>query len=538
MTLLSVKNLSVKIDNKAILKNISFDIKRGEIFALLGESGSGKSMTATAITKLLPDHSKMNGRILFENSDIANYSDNEMCHIRGSQISMIFQEPMTALNPLKTIGNQISETLRVHKYINRTMADEAAMRGLTRVGLNTNIISPDRFPHELSGGQRQRVMIAMAVALEPKLVIADEPTTALDVKTQSEILKLLQDLVREDRIALLLITHDLAIISKISQRVAIMKDGAILDKGLTSTLFKKPSHPYTRQLLLAATTKARARPLTSKKILMHISALSKTYRRQIQTENENKRNRPTLQNISFSVYHGECLGIVGESGCGKSTLARSIMGLEAVDTGDINLDGSPVTFKSKTNLQVRAKMQIVFQDPFSSFDPRHPIKRIISEPFNLLKKKPLDEHKRILLKTAIIDVGLKETDLEKYPHQFSGGQRQRIAIARAIIIKPKVIILDEALSALDATLRNNMIALLQKLSLDYNLSYIFISHDITLVKAITNRVLIMKDGKIVESGDTNQVIKYPKCHYTKLLINSTPSIPKDWLRESKPQGAR
>ena len=538
MTLLSVKNLSVKIDNKAILKNISFDIKRGEIFALLGESGSGKSMTATAITKLLPDHSKMNGRILFENSDIANYSDNEMCHIRGSQISMIFQEPMTALNPLKTIGNQISETLRVHKYINRTMADEAAMRGLTRVGLNTNIISPDRFPHELSGGQRQRVMIAMAVALEPKLVISDEPTTALDVKTQSEILKLLQDLVREDRIALLLITHDLAIISKISQRVAIMKDGAILDKGLTSTLFKKPSHPYTRQLLLAATTKARARPLTSKKILMHISALSKTYRRQIQTENENKRNRPTLQNISFSVYHGECLGIVGESGCGKSTLARSIMGLEAVDTGDINLDGSPVTFKSKTNLQVRAKMQIVFQDPFSSFDPRHPIKRIISEPFNLLKKKPLDEHKRILLKTAIIDVGLKETDLEKYPHQFSGGQRQRIAIARAIIIKPKVIILDEALSALDATLRNNMIALLQKLSLDYNLSYIFISHDITLVKAITNRVLIMKDGKIVESGDTNQVIKYPKCRYTKLLINSTPSIPKDWLRESKPQGAR
>ena len=461
-----------------------------------------------------------------------------MCHIRGSQISMIFQEPMTALNPLKTIGNQISETLRVHKYINRTMADEAAMRGLTRVGLNTNIISPDRFPHELSGGQRQRVMIAMAVALEPKLVIADEPTTALDVKTQSEILKLLQDLVREDRIALLLITHDLAIISKISQRVAIMKDGAILDKGLTSTLFKKPLHPYTRQLLLAATTKARARPLTSKKILMHISALSKTYRRQIQTENENKRNRPTLQNISFSVYHGECLGIVGESGCGKSTLARSIMGLEAVDTGDINLDGSPVTFKSKTNLQVRAKMQIVFQDPFSSFDPRHPIKRIISEPFNLLKKKPLDEHKRILLKTAIIDVGLKETDLEKYPHQFSGGQRQRIAIARAIIIKPKVIILDEALSALDATLRNNMIALLQKLSLDYNLSYIFISHDITLVKAITNRVLIMKDGKIVESGDTNQVIIYPKCHYTKLLINSTPSIPKDWLRESKPQGAR
>ena len=538
MTLLSVKNLSVKIDNKAILKNISFDIKRGEIFALLGESGSGKSMTAAAITKLLPDHSKMNGRILLENSDIANYSDNEMCHIRGSQISMIFQEPMTALNPLQTIGNQISETLRVHKSINRPMADEAAMEGLTRVGLNTDIISPDRFPHELSGGQRQRVMIAMAVALEPKLVIADEPTTALDVKTQSEILKLLQDLVREDRIALLLITHDLAIISKLSQRVAIMKDGEILDKGSTSTLFKKPSHPYTRQLFLAATTKTKARPLTSKKILMRIDNLSKTYLRQIQTGKVNKGNRPTLQNISFSIYHGECLGIVGESGCGKSTLARSIIGLETLDTGSVNLNGSPITFKGQTNRQIRAKIQIVFQDPFSSFDPRHPIKRIISEPFNLLQQKPIDEYKRTLLKTAITDVGLKETDLEKYPHQFSGGQRQRIALARAIIIKPKVIILDEALSALDASLRNNMIALLQKLSLDYNLSYIFISHDITLVKAITNRVLIMKDGKIVESGDTNQVLKYPKHRYTKLLINSAPTIPKDWLRKSKPQGTR
>jgi peptide/nickel transport system ATP-binding protein len=538
MTLLSVKNLSVKIDNKAILKNISFDIKRGEIFALLGESGSGKSMTAAAITKLLPNHSKMNGKILLENSDIANYSDNEMCHIRGSQISMIFQEPMTALNPLQTIGNQISETLRLHKSINRTMADEAAMEGLTRVGLNTDIISPDRFPHELSGGQRQRVMIAMAVALEPKLVIADEPTTALDVKTQAEILKLLQDLVRKDRIALLLITHDLAIISKLSQRVAIMKDGEILDKGSTSTLFKKPSHPYTQQLFLAATTKTKARPLTSKKILMRIDNLSKTYLRQIQTGKVNKGNRPTLQNISFSIYHGECLGIIGESGCGKSTLARSIIGLETLDTGNVNLNGSPVTFKGQTNRQVRAKIQIVFQDPFSSFDPRHPIKRIISEPFNLLQQKPIDEYKRTLLKTAIIDVGLKETDLEKYPHQFSGGQRQRIALARAIIIKPKVIILDEALSALDASLRNNMIALLQKLSLDYNLSYIFISHDITLVKAITNRVLIMKDGKIVESGDTNQVLKHPKHRYTKLLINSAPTIPKDWLRKSKPQGTR
>jgi peptide/nickel transport system ATP-binding protein len=537
MTLLSVKNLSLKIDEKAILNNISFDIKRGEIFALLGESGSGKSMTAAAITKLLPDHSKMDGKILLENSDIANYSDKEMCKIRGSQISMIFQEPMTALNPLKTIGNQISETLRVHTAINKTMADEAAVKGLNRVGLNTNIISPHQFPHELSGGQRQRVMIAMAIVLKPKLLIADEPTTALDVKTQSEILTLLQDLVWEDRIALLLITHDLAIISKLSQRVAIMKDGEILDKGATSTVFKRLSHPYTRQIFLAATTKPQARPLASKKILMKIEALSKTYRRQVQTGKDNKENGPTLQNISFSINNGECIGLVGESGCGKSTLARSILGLEALDTGSISLDGSSISFKRQISREVRAKIQIVFQDPLSSFDPRHTIKRIISEPFNLLKEKPSNNIKRGLLKNAMLDVGLSEIDLQKYPHQFSGGQRQRIAIARAIIIKPKVVILDEALSALDASLRNNMITLLQKLSIDYNLSYIFISHDISLVKAITNRVLIMKDGKIVEAGETNKVLKYPKHPYTKLLINSTPSIPKDWVKNSKIVGA-
>ena len=537
MTLLSVKNLSLKIDDKAVLKNISFDIKHSEIFALLGESGSGKSMTAAAITKLLPDRSKLNGKILLENSDITNYSDNEMCQIRGNKISMIFQEPITALNPLKTIGNQISETLRVHNSINKTMADEAATKGLTRVGLNTNIISPHRFPHELSGGQRQRVMIAMAIALKPKLVIADEPTTALDVKTQSEILTLLQNLVQEDGIALLLITHDLAIISKISQKVAIMKDGEILDKGSTSTVFKKLSHPYTRQIFLAATTKIQARPLASNKILRSVESLSKTYRREVQTGKDNKESRPTLKNISFTIINGECVGIVGESGSGKSTLARSILGLEPLDSGSINLDGSPVSFTHQTNREVRSKIQIVFQDPFSSFDPRHTIKRIISEPFNLLKEKLPSNIKRDLLKTAMLDVGLAATDLQKYPHQFSGGQRQRIAIARAIIIKPKVIILDEALSALDASLQNNMIMLLQKLSFDYNVSYIFISHDITLVKAITNRVLIMKDGKIVEAGETNKVLKYPKHPYTKSLINSTPSIPKDWVKSSKIIGA-
>ncbi|MDG2474495.1 MAG: ABC transporter ATP-binding protein [Paracoccaceae bacterium] len=535
MTLLKLKNLSLTIQDKPILKSINLEIKNGEVYGLLGESGCGKSMTAAAITQLLPKFSKLGGKVSFDNNNFIGKSDLEMCKIRGNQIAMIFQEPMTALNPLQTIGNQIAESLLIHKKCSPAKAIKKAGEALGRVGLDATKISPNLYPHQLSGGQRQRVMIAMAIILRPKLLIADEPTTALDVKTQSEILNLLQDLVTKDKVSLLLITHDIAVIAKLATKVAIMKDGELLDSGSTSTVFERLSHPYTRQILSDSIPQKLNLSLINTKKLLEVKSVSKTYQRKFGVNIFNKFNLPILKNISFSINDGECLGLVGESGCGKSTLARSILGLETLESGSITLSGFPISLNQKTKRNVRSRIQIVFQDPFSSFNPRHQIAKIISEPFNLLDKKLDKKIKTNLLLETILNVGLTKDDLIKYPHQFSGGQRQRIALARAIIIKPKLIILDEALSALDVSLRNNMILLLQKLSLNYKLSYLFISHDIHLVKAITNRVLIMQEGTIVEFGKTQEILNGPKHPYTRSLIDSTPSIPESWFKRLEDQ---
>ena len=320
---------------------------------------------------------------------------------------------------------------------------------------------------------------------------------------------------------------------KLATKVAIMKDGKLLDSGFTSVVFERLSHPYTKQILLDSVPKKFNTSLNNSKELLMVKSVSKTYQGKFEINKIIKFNSPTLKNISFSIYDGECLGLVGQSGCGKSTLARSILGLESLDSGSIVLDGFQIYLNQRTGRDARSKIQIVFQDPFSSFNPRHKIAKIISEPFNLFQNKPNKKAKTDILRETILNVGLTENDLTKYPHQFSGGQRQRIALARAIIIKPKLIILDEALSALDVSLRNNMIMLLQKLSLDYKLSYLFISHDIQLVRAITNRVVIMKEGTIVEIGNTQDIFNNPAHPYTKSLVEATPAIPDALIRRVK-----
>jgi len=533
MKLLSIQNLSLSINGSLILNNINLNINQSDIFGIVGESGAGKSMTAGAITRLLPENSNIVGRIIFNGEDITRIHERHMSKIRGNEVSMIFQEPMKALNPLKTIEQQVAETLIIHTKTSFRKAREIALAKLERVGIDINSVSPKRYPHELSGGQRQRVMIAMAIALKPKLLIADEPTTALDVTTQEKILVLLKELVVKEKMALMIITHDLGIIAKLTNKVVVMKDGSVIDSGETTKVFTKLQHPYTKQLLLDyLPSKQKINKSVSEENLLNVKQVSKSYKKKYSFFQTEKTFSLALHNVSFRLKSGECIGLVGESGCGKSTLARSILGLESIQEGEIFLNNFEITKKSFIKKQIRAQMQVVFQDPYSSFNPRHKIKRIIAEPLFLLENAPKHQKKSDLLIKTIENVGLTADDLEKYPNEFSGGQRQRIAIARSIIIEPKLVILDEALSALDASIRKKIIELLQKLSKEYNLSYLFITHDLQLVKSITDKVLIMYKGKIIEQGKTEEVLKYPKTDYAKKLIGSSLSVPKEWEKIS------
>ena len=531
MKLLSIQNLSLSINGCLILNNINLNINQSDIFGIVGESGAGKSMTAGAITRLLPENSDIGGRIIFNGEDITGKPERYMNKIRGNEISMIFQEPMTALNPLKTIEQQVAETLIIHTKISFRKAREIALAKLQRVGIDTSSVSPKRYPHELSGGQRQRVMIAMAIALKPKLLIAEEPTTALDVTTQEKILVLLKELVNKEKMALMIITHDLGIIAKLTNKVAVMKNGSLVDIGDTTRVFTKLRHPYTKQLLSDyLPSQQKINKSMSKENLVNVKQVSKSYKKKYSFFQTEKTFSQALHNVSFRLRSGECIGLVGESGCGKSTLARSILGLESIQEGEIFLNNFEITKESFIKRQIRAQMQAVFQDPYSSFNPRHKIKKIIAEPLFLLGNSPTHQKKSDLLLKTIENVGLTADDLEKYPNEFSGGQRQRIAIARSIIIEPKLVILDEALSALDASIRKKIIELLQKLSKEYNLSYLFITHDLQLVKSITDKVLIMYKGKIIEQGKTDEVLKYPKTDYAKKLIGSSLSVPKEWKK--------
>ncbi|MDF0600324.1 dipeptide ABC transporter ATP-binding protein [Psychromarinibacter sp. C21-152] len=524
--MLSVEGLSLSIRGAPVLSEVSFEVRPGEVFGLVGESGSGKSMTALSVMRLEPRGAEVTGRVVFEGRELLREPERRMNALRGREVGMIFQEPMTALNPVQTIGAQVAETLLVHGATDRAGARAAAEARLARVGLPPERCPLSRYPHELSGGQRQRVCIAMAVALRPKLLIADEPTTALDVTTQAQILDLVRGLVAEEGMSLMLITHDLAVVSGMADRVAVMKDGRIVEQDATERLFRGRSHPYTEKLFSDSAHVPDREPHIRRAPVLEVVGLVREYpgpRKGLIARHAAVR---AVDGVDLTVHAGESVGLVGESGCGKSTLTRAILGLEGLQGGAVRLEGAPVV-APHVGPEVRRRMQVVFQDPYGSFNPRHRVDRLVAEPFHL---EPVPEaERRDRVAEALEAVGLKAGDGARFIHEFSGGQRQRIAIARAIVIRPSLVILDEAVSALDVSIRARILDLLAALQGRFRLSYLFISHDLSVVRAITDRVLVMKAGRIVEEGATAAVFDGPEHPYTKELIAAVPRVPEGWV---------
>jgi len=519
--MIEIERLSLAIHGTEILRDVSLDIAPGEIFGLVGESGSGKSMTALALMGLLPDGASVTGRAALDEIDLLSQSEAALCRLRGNEIGMIFQEPMTALNPVQTIGDQVAETLLIHGTADRAEARQIARDRLDRVGLSH--IALDRYPHELSGGQRQRVCIAAAIALSPRLLIADEPTTALDVTTQAQILDLLKDLVREDGMSLLLITHDLAVVSDMAARIAVMQRGEIVEQGATGVVLTHRRHPYTRALFAASSHAPQRTAATQDEPLLELRDVRRSYPGPRAGLLRRGPPMPAVDGVSFVLGRGESLGLVGESGCGKSTLARAILGLAPVQGGQITAFGQPVHPGMPNSL--RSGIQVVFQDPYGSFNPRWKVEKLVAEPFHLMEHPPKGAARRERVVEALEAVHLTASDMEKYPHEFSGGQRQRIAIARALITRPEILVLDEAVSALDVSVRARILDLLAELQAEFGLSYLFISHDLTVVRAITDRVLVMRAGKIVEQGATASVFADPQHPYTQTLLAAAPTLP-------------
>ncbi|WP_273522777.1 ABC transporter ATP-binding protein [Rhodosalinus sediminis] len=527
MSLLRIEGLSLSIGGAPVLDDVSLSIAPGEIVAVTGESGSGKSMTAFTVMGLLPGAAETRGRVTLDGHEILTASEAEMCRLRGAVAGMVFQEPMTALNPVQTIGDQVAETIRVHARVPRAEAMARARATLDRVGLPPDRFPLSRYPHELSGGQRQRVVIAMAIALGPKLLIADEPTTALDVTTQAQILRLLRELVDEVGMGLMMITHDLAVVSDMADRIVVMRAGEVVETGETRALFAGMRHPYTRMLFEASDHRVALPEVPGAPApLLEVRGVVRDYPLPRTGLFAPRAHHRAVADVSFTLHRGERLGLVGESGCGKSTLTRAILGLEEVQAGEIRIDGAPVFTGHRPNLDVRRKVQVVFQDPYGSFNPRHRVERLITEPFHLLDAPPTGADRAQAVAEALTAVGLSPEDAGKYPHEFSGGQRQRIAIARALIIRPALIVFDEAVSALDVSVRAQILDLIARLSEDYRLSYLFISHDLSVVRRVTDRVLVMKAGEIVEAGETERVFSAPSHPYTRRLIDAAPRLPE------------
>lgn len=522
--ILSVQDLSVAFTQAGrttlAVDRISFDVKPRETVALVGESGSGKSVTAMSVMKLLPypAASHPSGTIHFKDQELLGMSEREIRRIRGNDITIIFQEPMTSLNPLQTIERQIREILDLHTTLRGEAARKRIVELLTQVGIPDPVGRLASYPHQMSGGQRQRVMIAMALANEPDLLIADEPTTALDVTVQAQILKLLKDLQSRLGMAVLFITHDLGIVRKIADRVCVMNKGQIVEKGDVETIFNKPEHPYTRALLNAEPKPDPAPLQPTAPVMVKTDDLKVWFPIKRGVLRTTVGHIKAVDGVSIEVRQGETLGIVGESGSGKTTLGLAILRLISSD-GPIVFMGKPVQgLKFKQMRPLRSDMQIVFQDPYGSLSPRMSVADIIAEGLLVHHPKMLSAERDAMVVQALSDVGLDPETRFRYPHEFSGGQRQRIAVARAVVLQPKFVVLDEPTSALDMLIQSQIVDLLRDLQKRKGLTYLFISHDLKVVAALASRLIVMRNGKIVEEGPAQELFKNPKSDYTRTLF--------------------
>jgi microcin C transport system ATP-binding protein len=522
--LVSVENLSVIFRGSGkvthAVKHISFDIGRAETLALVGESGSGKTVTALSILRLLPypAASHPSGVIHFKGEDLMALPLDGLRHVRGNQISIIFQEPMTSLNPLHTIEQQIGEVLKIHRGLSNSAVQARVLDLLDKVGIEDPRGRLDSYPHQLSGGQRQRVMIAMALANEPDLLIADEPTTALDVTIQAQILDLLIKLKSEFNMAMLLITHDLGIVRKMADRVCVMTNGEIVERGTTQDIFASPQHPYTKHLLASEpkgsppAANAKAPVILEAKDLKVWFPIKRGFMRRV------VGHIKAVDGIDLAVKEGQTLGIVGESGSGKTTLGLALLRLVSSEGPIVYLGNRIDGYDSKRMRPLRRDMQIVFQDPYGSLSPRLSVGQIIEEGL-LIQKPGMDRaERRARVSRALTEVGLDPASQDRYPHEFSGGQRQRIAIARALVLEPKFLILDEPTSALDVSVQTQIVDLLRDLQKRYKLAYLFISHDLKVIRALANAIIVLRHGKVVEQGPARTVFAKPKTDYTKALL--------------------
>ncbi len=565
--LLEVQNLDVKfrLDGGTIfeaVKGVSFDVPRNSTVALVGESGSGKSVSAMSIIRLLPPEQAIvspDSKVMFNGTNLLKESDAAMRSVRGKDISVIFQEPMTSLNPVFTCGDQIAETLRLHIGMTRKQAWARAEELMNEVGIPTPKLRMHSFPHEMSGGQQQRVMIAMAIACEPKLLIADEPTTALDVTIQKQILDLIAALQQKHHMSVLFITHDLAVVGEIADHVVVMQSGEIKEKGTAKMIFETPQHPYTKALL-SCRPNVDSRPkrlpviddfmrpeglrpenITQQtrgyapddQIVLEVKNLSKKF--QLKDGLFKKREVAAVKDASFKLARGKTLGLVGESGSGKTTVGLTLMRLHDASGGEVLFDGVDLLKLSERDMmKYKRRIQIVFQNPYASLNPRFTVGQILLEPM-VIHKIGANEQERVQMAMALLKrVGMPEVSFYKYPHEFSGGQRQRIAIARCLTMKPDVLICDESVSALDVSVQAQVLNLLQDLQDEYKMSYIFISHDLAVVKYISDQVMVMSEGDVIEVANADDIYLNPQQEYTKKLLGS---IPKGWQGEASAKAA-